>query len=98
MKFISYYTLLIYILSLILSCSESKDRNSEKSTDNITDNKDSIIYTLDDTLIAHASVLNEKAYGILKSKLLKFLPFLAVCVIFLPFFYQKNIRKKRPIL
>ena len=71
MKFISYYTLLIYILSLILSCSESKDHKYEKSPDNVTEQRDTIIYTLDDTLIAHASVLNDKAYGILKSKLLK---------------------------
>jgi hypothetical protein len=71
MKIYFYYTLLIYILSLILSCSESKDRKSENSDNNITNKKDSIIYTLDDTLIAHASVLNDKAYGILKSKLLK---------------------------
>ena len=71
MKLFLFYTLLIYILSLILSCSDLKDKTNEKEAAVIIEQKDSVIYTLDDTLIAHASVLNNKAYGILKSKLLK---------------------------
>ena len=71
MKIFYLYTLLIYILSLILSCSDSKDQATEKEAEALVEQKDTVIYTLDDTLIADASVFNDKAYGILKSKLLK---------------------------
>ena len=64
-----YLLLLIYSISIIFSC-----KNNPKPKDNLTHSttsQDSLKFTLEDTLIAHASLIKSNAEGIIYSQLLK---------------------------